>query len=100
MVVNTSVDGTRIEKVNVAYLSQTCPEPTCGFVSAKNRQQDRFHRLSCGLQGSADHVAAMNLKSRIGDREISAPHQSEGNPGQQVPSPKGEPNRSQWCPGR
>jgi len=57
------------EQVNPAYSSQTCPG--CGYVDAKNRSFDRFRCLQCGHEDHADRVAALNLKNRHGDREIS-----------------------------
>jgi hypothetical protein len=81
MVVHASIGGADAETVNAAYTSQTCPGPTCGYVSPDNRQGDAFHCRNpyweCKFwQGDADHVAATNLKSKLTDREISAytPH--------------------------
>jgi len=62
--------GSRLETVNAAYTSQTCPVPTCGFVHKDNRHGDRFHCLQRGWDGDADVVAAMNLLARMGDPEI------------------------------
>jgi len=63
-----------VKVVNAAYTSQTCPDPHCGFVSRNNRNKDRFHCRNpyweCNWQGDADHVAAMNLKTRIDDPKI------------------------------
>ena len=74
MVVHASIGGADAKTVNAAYTSQTCPEPTCGYVSSDNRQGDRFHcrnpHWDCNWQGDADHVAATNLLSRLTDREI------------------------------
>ena len=78
--VHAYVGGSDVETVNAAYTSQTCPDPTCGYVSSDNRHRDTFHcrnpHWDCTWQGDADHVAAMNIKSRIDDREISrfTPH--------------------------
>ena len=73
--VHAYVGGSGIQTVNAAYTSQTCPDPTCGYVHRDNRHGDVFHCRNpywdCNWQGDADHVAAMNIKSRIGDREIS-----------------------------
>jgi len=80
MVVHASIGGVDAETVNAAYTSQTCPDPTCGYVSSDNRQGDAFHCRNpyweCNWQGDADHVAATNLKSRLTDRKISVytPH--------------------------
>ena len=74
IVVHASIGGVHAETVNAAYTSQTCPEPTCGYVSRDNRQGDRFHCRNpywdCNWQGDADHVAAMNLLARLADREF------------------------------
>ncbi|MEX6428568.1 zinc ribbon domain-containing protein, partial [Ferrimicrobium acidiphilum] len=74
MVVHASIGGVDAERANAAYTSQTCPEPTCGYVSRDNRQGDRFHCRNpywgCNWQGDADHVAATNLLSRLTDRQI------------------------------
>jgi putative transposase len=66
----TQAGGSRLETVNAAYTSQTCPNPTCGDVHRDNRHGDRFHCLHCGWDGDADVVAAMNLLSRLDDPEI------------------------------
>lgn len=55
--------------VNAAYSSQTCP--VCGWVDAKNRQGDEFKCQKCGHKANADHVAAVNLKNRLNDEEIT-----------------------------
>ena len=57
------------KQVNPAYSSQTCVP--CGFVDSKNRSGDRFKCQYCGYVGHADRIAAMNLKSRYSDREIT-----------------------------
>ena len=62
--------GSRLETVNAAYTSQTCPNPACGYVHRDNRHGDRFHCLRCGWDGDADVVAAMNLLARVADAEI------------------------------
>ncbi len=64
-----SVKGFDRKQVNAAYSSQTCTE--CGFVHRKNRQADKFQCLWCGHAGCSDHVAAINLKSRLNDPEIT-----------------------------
>jgi putative transposase len=72
--VHAHVGGSGIKTVNAAYTSQTCPDPTCGYVHRDNRHGDGFHCRNpywdCDWQGDADHVAAMNVKSRIDDRQI------------------------------
>jgi hypothetical protein len=64
-----SAAGCCREQVNPAYSSQTCP--ACWFVNGKNRQGDRFKCLKCGYENRADRVAAMNLKARRTDPEIT-----------------------------
>ncbi len=64
-----SVKGFDRKQVNAAYSSQTCSE--CGFVHRKNRQADKFQCLWCGHAGFSDHVAAINLKGRLNDPEIT-----------------------------
>jgi putative transposase len=38
----TRAGGSRIETVNAAHTSQTCPVPTRGYVHKDNRRGDRF----------------------------------------------------------
>jgi putative transposase len=64
-----SAAGCRREQVNPAYTSQMCPH--CGFVDGKNRSGDRFKCLNCGHEQGADRVAAMNLKARRTDPDIT-----------------------------
>jgi hypothetical protein len=74
MTVHAYLGCSEVKTVNAAYTSQTCPDPGCGYVSRDNRNGDEFHcrnpHWECNLQGDADHVAAMNLKSRVDDLEI------------------------------
>jgi len=74
MAVHAYLGSSEVETANAAYTSQTCPGPTCGYVSRDNRHKDTFHCRNpyweCNWQGDADHVAAMNLKSRVDDPEI------------------------------
>ncbi|WP_423783192.1 zinc ribbon domain-containing protein [Ferrimicrobium acidiphilum] len=73
--VHAYVGGSGIQTVNAAYTSQTCPDPTCGYVHRDNRHGDVFHCRNpyweCNWQGDVDHVAAMNIKSRIEDHQIN-----------------------------
>ena len=73
--VHAYVGGSGIQTVNAAYTSQTCLDPTCGYVHRDNRHGDVFHCRNpyweCNWQGDVDHVAAMNIKSRIKDRQIN-----------------------------
>jgi putative transposase len=64
-----SAAGCCREQVNPAYTSQMCPH--CGFVNGKNRSGDRFKCLNCGHGQGADRVAAMNLKARRTDPDIT-----------------------------
>jgi putative transposase len=64
-----SAAGCRREQVNPAYTSQMCPH--CWFVNGKNRNGDRFKCLHCGYEQGADRVAAMNLKARRTDPDIT-----------------------------
>lgn len=57
------------EQVNPAYTSQMCP--ICLFVHKKNRKGDIFQCLHCGHRDYADRVAAINLKARYYDSEIT-----------------------------
>ncbi len=66
----TQAGGSRLETVNAAYTSQTCPIPTCGYVHKDNRHGDRFHCLECGWDGDADVAAGMNLLQRLEICEI------------------------------
>ena len=74
MTVHAHAGGSGIKTVNAAYTSQACPDPTCGYVSSDNRHGDTFHCRNpywdCNWQGDADHVASMNIKSRIEDHQI------------------------------
>jgi len=54
---------------NAAYSSQRCPR--CGWVDAKNRHGDEFKCRKCGFISDADQVAAINLKERLYDEEIT-----------------------------
>ncbi|WP_423782966.1 zinc ribbon domain-containing protein [Ferrimicrobium acidiphilum] len=75
MTVHANVGGSGIKTVNAAYSSQTCPDPTCGYLHSDNRHGDMFHCRNpyweCNWQGDVDHVAAMNIKSRIKDHQIN-----------------------------
>jgi transposase len=54
---------------NAAYSSQECPD--CGWVDAGNRHGDVFKCRKCGFTADADQVAAINLKKRMKDKEIT-----------------------------
>lgn len=57
------------QQVNPAYTSQTCFH--CGFVDDKNRKGNLFKCLHCRHVSDADWIAAMNIKSRYFDQEIT-----------------------------
>jgi IS605 OrfB family transposase len=63
------VKGFDHKQVNAAYSSQTCLD--CGYVGQSNRKGDRFQCQYCGYENDADLVAAVNLKSRYYDLEIT-----------------------------
>jgi putative transposase len=55
--------GGWIVAVPPQYTSQTCP--SCGHVSAENRQtQAQFLCVKCGLEDNADRIGAINILSR------------------------------------
>ena len=64
-----STAGCRRRQVNPAYTSQTCP--FCGFVDGQNRKGDRFKCVMCAYEQVADRVAALNLKARLTDPDIT-----------------------------
>ncbi|SHE91890.1 Putative transposase DNA-binding domain-containing protein [Ferrithrix thermotolerans DSM 19514] len=74
MAVHAYIGRSDVRVVSAAYTSQTCPDPHYGYVSQDNRSGDWFHCRNpyweCNRQGDADHVAAVNLKTRINDPEI------------------------------
>jgi transposase len=57
------------QQVNPAYSSQVCIQ--CDFVDRRNRKGDKFECQHCRHVGHADEIAAMNLKNRYFDREIT-----------------------------
>ena len=66
------IKGFDHQQVNPAYTSQTCP--SCGFVDASNRcnhNKDQFVCQHCKTEGHSDVFAAINLKARYFDREIT-----------------------------
>ncbi|MFG2003497.1 RNA-guided endonuclease InsQ/TnpB family protein [Spirillospora sp. NPDC048911] len=55
--------GVPVLTVDAHYTSQTCPR--CGHVSRRNRPtRDAFWCVVCGLAGPADHIAAVNVRTR------------------------------------
>jgi putative transposase len=66
------VKGFDHEQVNPAYTSQTCPN--CGYVDASNRcshNKDEFVCQHCKTEGHSDEIAAINLKARYADSDIT-----------------------------
>ena len=66
------VKGFDHHEVNPAYTSQTCP--SCGYVDALNRckfNKDKFVCLHCQTEGHSDQFAAINLKARYFDSNIT-----------------------------
>jgi len=63
------VESFHHKQVNPAYTSQMCP--TCLFVHKDNRKGDIFQCLNCGHTDLADRVAAINLKARYYDPNIT-----------------------------
>ena len=49
--------GIKVEYVNPAYTSQTCPK-----CSEKNKSQDRKYKCKCGFEKHRDLVGAMNIR--------------------------------------
>lgn len=49
--------GIKVEYVNPAYTSQTCPK-----CSEKNKAQDRTYKCKCGFETHRDKVGAMNIR--------------------------------------
>ncbi|MFP3356292.1 RNA-guided endonuclease TnpB family protein [Planococcus maitriensis] len=52
-----NLEGIKVEYVNPAYTSQTCP--TC---SEKNKANDRRYKCKCGFEKHRDIVGAMNIR--------------------------------------
>ena len=50
------------------FTSQVCP--VCCNLNAENRHSKGFCCTSCGYQDDADHVGAVNIRKRAGDKEI------------------------------
>lgn len=55
--------GVVVRAVDPRNTSRTCP--CCGHVDKANRKsQDKFLCVDCGYSGLADHIAAVNIRSR------------------------------------
>lgn len=52
-----NLEGIKVEYVNPAYTSQTCPK-----CAEKNQSQDRKYRCKCGFRTHRDIVGAMNIR--------------------------------------
>lgn len=52
-----NLEGIKVEYVNPAYTSQTCPK-----CSEKNKAQDRKYKCKCGFKKHRDLVGAMNVR--------------------------------------
>lgn len=50
------------------YTSKTCP--VCSNLDDANRNGKKFHCTCCGYTDDADHVGALNIKSRADDEEV------------------------------
>jgi len=63
--------GQRAARVKSAYSSQECSR--CHYVDRANRpDQQTFCCVVCGFTIHADENAAINIQSRLGDRELAA----------------------------
>jgi IS605 OrfB family transposase len=51
------LEGIKVEYVNPAYTSQTCPK-----CSERNKAQDRKYKCKCGFEGHRDIIGAMNIR--------------------------------------
>ena len=88
--------GGHVHKVPPQNTSRTCP--ICGSVSKDNRKtQALFKCVSCGHQGNADVIAAINIKERgrsslaCGESEKNAWAQvNSGRPKKQMPNQQQE----------
>lgn len=52
-----TLEGIKVEYVNPAYTSQTCPK-----CSEKNKAQDRKYKCNCGFEKHRDIIGAMNIR--------------------------------------
>jgi IS605 OrfB family transposase len=67
--------GVPVLTVDAHYTSQRCPR--CRHVSRRNRpSRDTFRCVVCGLAGPADHIAAVNVRTRARTAWVlvNAPH--------------------------
>lgn len=52
-----NLEGIKVEYVNPAFTSQTCPE-----CSKRNKAQDRHYKCQCGFEKHRDIIGAMNIR--------------------------------------
>lgn len=52
-----NLEGIKVEYVNPAYTSQTCPK-----CSERNKAQDRRYKCTCGFEKQRDIIGAMNIR--------------------------------------
>lgn len=62
--------GYQFMEVEPAFTSQTCP--ICGYLHKENRKEKDFKCQCCGYKDDADHVGALNIKSRATDEEMKS----------------------------
>lgn len=62
--------GYQFMEVEPTFTSQTCP--ICGYLHKENRKEKDFKCQCCGYKDDADHVGALNIKSRATDEEMKA----------------------------
>ncbi|MFQ6795028.1 MAG: transposase [Thomasclavelia sp.] len=62
--------GYDFAQIEPAFTSQTCP--ICGNIDEHNRNGKSFKCTCCGHKDDADHNAAINIKNRFYDEEVSA----------------------------
>ena len=55
-------------EVEPAFTSQVCP--VCGNLDSANRNGKEFYCICCGFHGDADHVASINIRNRVEDKEL------------------------------
>jgi IS605 OrfB family transposase len=63
-----NLEGIKVEYVNPAYTSQTCPK-----CSERNKAQDRKYKCKCGLEKHRDVIGAMNIRYAPVDDDKSQP---------------------------
>lgn len=61
--------GYDFTEVTPDYTSQACP--VCSYLDPANRNGKRFACTCCGFEDDADHVGALNIKTRVDDKDIS-----------------------------